>query len=426
MTLKNIPKGHCRLLCFMLLTSHWLAGTGLDWIPQGVLPDAEAGSAVLCQRDYLTPDQAKAVQDAALEAFPNRPSWRSFTTHLKLKIKDQMGLSPWPVKTPLNTILHSRRVHDGYSVTNIALETIPGYWLTGNLYMPVGVAGPYPAILNPHGHSASPDGEHGWARHGRFKKDVQLRAAALARMGAICLTVDMFGYGDQREFLGENAHRTPLAMRIQTWNNIRAIDFLTSLPEVDPTRIGVTGHSGGATQAILLSALDSRISVSVPVAMVSGWFFGGCPCESGLPIHRSETHFANNAMIAALAAPRRQLLISDGGDWTRLTPELEFPYIEQAYRRLGSEKQVSVVHFADEGHDYGFPKRRALYPYLARVLGLDLTRIQKDDGIIDESILTLEKADKMRVFNRNHPVPDHAQRDVLAIAETLQSLQSFQ
>jgi hypothetical protein len=214
-------------------------------------------------------------------------------------------------------------------------------------------------------------------------------------------------------------------MRMQLWNNIRALDFLESLPEVDPARMGVTGHSGGATQAILLSALDARIAVSVPVAMVSGWFFGGCPCESGLPIHLSETHFANNAMIAALTAPREQLLISIGGDWSRLTPTLEFPFIQEAYARMDAEANVSHAHLPDESHNYGPAKRHVLYPYLAKVLDLDLSRIQNGDGLIDESVLTIDEPGEMRVFNAEHPVPGHALPDAESIANALHSLQSF-
>lgn len=424
MILNNPPKGFFGLLgSIMLLTSQSLLAGGPEWIPEGLLPGARTTGPLLCQRDYLTPGEAEAIQAAALQAFPNAPAWSAFSAHLKLRIHEQMGLSPLPEKTPLRTILHSRREHDGYAVSNLAIETLPGYWLTGNLYAPLGMEAPVPAILHPHGHSVGPDGEHGWAHHGRFKAEVQLRAAALARMGAVCLTVDMFGYGDQRELLGEDAHRSPLAMRMQLWNNIRAIDYLASLPEVDPTRLGVTGHSGGATQAIFLSALDARISVSVPVAMVSSWFFGGCPCESGLPIHRSETHFANNAMIASLTAPRRLLLVSVGGDWTRLTPTLEFPFIEEAYARSEAKGNVSHWHLPEEGHNYGVSKRHVVYPYLARVLRLDLSRIRNREGAIDESILTVENPARMRVFDDEHPVPDDALRDPSSVADTLDSLQ---
>jgi hypothetical protein len=267
-------------------------------------------------------------------------------------------------------------------------------------------------VVHPHGHSIGPEKE-GWIKHGRFKEDVQRRAATLARMGAVSLTIDMFGYGDQRAFLGPDAHRTPIAQRMQVWNGIRALDFLESLPDVDPARLGVTGHSGGGTQTFLLAAVDSRVSVSAPVAMVSGWFFGGCPCESGLPIHRSEEHFMNNAMISALAAPRPQLLVSDGGDWTEYTPQLEYPFIQHIYGYFDAEVQLKNVHLPEEGHNYGPSKRAALYPFFREHLELH-------DA--EEAGTSVEDPALMRFFNEENPVPEGTLATAEAIDAQLLSL----
>ncbi len=393
-----------------------VAANDVAWLPSG-LPPLPASGPALCPREYLTPAQGEAVLRAAAAHFTDRSAWESYAAVVREKIQEGAGLAPWPRRTPLHARVTARREHDGYSVENVALETLPGVWACGNLYRPLQATGRRPAVLTTHGHTPPMKTAVDWAMHGRFKEDVQLRGATLARMGAVVLSIDMFGYGDSLTQFGPEAHRQPLAMTVQLWNAIRAIDFLSDRDDVDPSRIAVTGESGGGTQTFLVTALDKRVAVSGPVVMVSSYFFGGCPCESGRPVHRSAEHFVNNAMIAALAAPRPMLIVSDGGDWTKFTPEVEFPYERSVYRLFGAESAVENVHLPREGHDYGPSKRAAMYRFLAERLALKAPE-EKNEGRI-----TLETPEVLRVWSDARALPEGALREAAAVEGALRRLQ---
>jgi dienelactone hydrolase len=417
----RVGRGRHALALFALITSAH-AAEPLAWLPAN-LPALPADGPVLCVRDYLTEAQGKAVLDAAVAKFSTQEKWDAYASLLRERVLQGAGLAPWPRRTALNPIVHSRREYDGYSVENVAFESIPGYFVGGNLYRPLKAKGLRPAILTTHGHTGPLTSAESWSKHGRFTDTVQLRSATLARMGAVVLAIEMFGYGDSTEQLGREAHRTTAAMPMQIWNARRALDFLESLPGVDRHRIGVTGESGGGTQTFLLAALDSRVAVSAPVVMVSAYFFGGCPCESGRPIHRSADHFASNAMLAALAAPRPQGVVSVGGDWSKNTPQVEFPFLRHVYGLSGAEKNLTNDHFPTEGHNFGPSKRQAVYRLMHRRLGLDGAVVRDAHGQIDESAVTIEPADALRTWTAARPLPAHALRSVDAVLETLQQLQ---
>ena len=361
---------------------------------------AENKKPQLCQGNYHSEQAAKEQLAKFARSYSNLAEWKARAERIREGILRGAELSPLPEKRPLKKIIHSKRKYDGYTVQNAAFESLPGVFVTGNLYRPRKGKGPFAAVLCPHGHFSSA------GNYGRFRPNMQKRCAALARMGAIVFSYDMVGYGDWKNAGWE--HRRPKVLKLQLWNSIRAIDFLTSLKKVDPKRIGVTGASGGGTQSFLVTAVDDRIAVSVPTVMVSSHFFGGCDCESGMPIHLSEMHETNNTDIAALAAPRPLLLISDGKDWTKNTPNVEYPYIKNVYRLFNAQNLVEYVHLPNEGHDYGLSKRTGAYKFLAKHLKLSLDNITKPDGSIDESFVVIQKQDDMYVFSDEHPRPAHA------------------
>ena len=298
-----------------------------------------------------------------------------------------------------------RKAFDGYSVQNVSFEALPGFMVIGNLYLPAEPGKSMPGVLLPHGH----------LENGRRHSSTQILAASLARMGAAVFAWDMLGFGESTQC----EHKHPQAMRIQTYSSMRALDFLLSQPGVDESRLAVTGASGGGTQSFILAAIDDRIDVAAPVVQVSAHFYGGCTCESGMPIHVHDGFETNNVEIAASFAPKPLLLVSDGGDWTANTPKVEFPYIQRIYTLLDAADQVDNAHFADEGHDYGPSKRAAVTKFFAKYLNLELAAVQNASGEIDESFVAVLDLDDLAAFDDTHRPPAHALHNGDEIASQL-------
>jgi uncharacterized protein len=383
-------------------------------------------------------DEKKLEEEGKVELrklekmYSDKAGWESRKANLRQDILKGVGLSPLPVRTALNPVFASKRIYDGYSVENVSFESIPGYFICGNLYRPFGNGGRHPAVLCPHGHFQG-DSLGDW---GRFRPDQQKRCATFARMGAVVFSYSMFAWGGEAiwqldttaliekpdEIVVRKNHEDPISVTMQTWSSIRALDFLETLPEVDMSKIAVTGASGGGTQAFLLSAVDDRIYVSVPVVMVSSHYKDLCICEK-VQSGPAKDQILNMAEFAAMAAPKPQLIISDGDDWTKNTPVVEYPFIRRIYSFYNAENNVENVHFPDGKHDYGFEKRVPVYRFLSKHLGLDLGRITGSDGMIDETGSILEKPERMLSFSSEHRFPSNALKGREAIEKELKMLQ---
>jgi len=371
----------------------------------GLLASVSAQESMLCVGGHWTEDEANLQMKEFRSTWNDLDSWKARADVIRKGIIKGMQLEKMPViRGQFHPVIHSRREMDGYMVENIAIESFPGFWITGNLYSPLEPEVKNPAVLCPHGHAADK----------RLTPDVQIRSAALARMGAIVFAYDMVGYGESQQV----THRMPIALLLQTYNSRRVLEYLLSRPDVDPERIGMTGGSGGGTQTFMLTAIDERITVSAPVVQVSAHFFGGCICESGMPVHKSKQHQTNNVEIAALCAPRPLLLVSNGGDWTRNTPRIEFPYIQQVYALYSAENRVENVHLPLEKHDYGPSKRAAAYNFLGHHLRLNRGALPYDNGYREDFVTILDR-EQLKVFVRDHPLPPDALQGDEAVMEYL-------
>ncbi len=288
-----------------------------------------------------------------------------------------------------------------------------------------------PAVLCPHGH---------WA-NGRFyevndpgvkellaigaerfeaaaRNHMQARCVQLARMGCVVFQYDMIGYADSVQIPFEVAHKfrtqrpemngnsrwglfSPQAesrfqsvMGLQTWNSIRAVDFLVSLPDVDPDRLAITGASGGGTQTFVLAALDDRIDLSIPAVMVSTAMQGGCTCEnaSGLRIG------TGNVEIAAVFAPK-PMGMTAADDWTKEMTTKGYPELQALYRLMGAKGNVALWSNTHFKHNYNHVNRTSMYGWVNThfKLGMETPVLERDFHRLSRK--------EMSVWNEMHPAP---------------------
>lgn len=330
----------------------------------------------------------------AAPSFESKAQWEIRAAHLRKQIQFAAGLLPMPEKHPLNAQVFGRVERKGYSVEKVLLETMPGFYLGGNLYRPLGRTGPFPGVVSPHGH---------WA-YGRLENSatgsVPGRCINLARQGYVVFSYDMIGYNDTMQMphvaTGKREQLWGFGLLgMQLWDSIRSVDFLESLPDVDKARIGATGASGGATQILMLQALDDRIKFSSPVNMISSIYQGGSPCENA-PLLRIGT---NNMEIASLMAPRPMLMVSTTQDWTKNTPRIEYPALQGMYRLY--DKEVNVQTFeVDAPHNYNRDSREAVYRFFAKtILGAD----PKSPDYVEKGFTPEKPNDLLALFDRTLP-----------------------
>ena len=312
--------------------------------------------------------------------YSDKASWEARRDTLRKEVRERLGIDALLARcSNEKPLVGKTRKYDGYTVQNFCMKTVDGHTVKGSVYTPL-AKGKHPLIICPNGHFLN----------GRYGKVQQQRLGTLARMGAICVDYDLWGWGESEDEVGAKAHQTAEAHQMQALNGIRILDWMIKRKDVDKTRVGVNGGSGGGTQTVLLTALDDRYTAANPVVSLSSWFDGGCPCESGMPIQLSGGGTCN-AEIAAMFAPKPMMLVSDGGDWTSTTSELEYPYLQRIYGFYGKTENISNVHLPKERHDFGPNKRTAVYDFFIKTFKLDASKL-------DESKVTIETEDQLRFY----------------------------
>ncbi|MEO6733748.1 MAG: acetylxylan esterase [Ferruginibacter sp.] len=343
-------------------------------------------------------EEGWAELDRIASQYNNLNEWEVRKHLLKPCLMEALRLDKLPLAPNTKPVITTKRKYNGYTVENIAIEILPGLYINGSLYKPAKYKGKIPVVLNPDGH---------WEKH-RYRSDCQYRCAAIAKMGAMAFSYDLFAWGESLLQFKLEDHRRSLAMTIQVLGSIRILDYLLAQRDADTNRVAIVGGSGGGTHAMLMTAIENRIKLSVPALSVSSYFYGGCPCESGMPIHDCGNR-TDNVELAAMAAPRPQLVISDGGDWTDKMPQHDLIYLQKMYGYYNKPNNVENVHLPMEQHDFGINKRIAVYQFIAKHFNINLKAIQDQQGNIDESGITIEKEEMMYVFgDKGEKLPAHA------------------
>ena len=369
--------------------------------------------------------------------FPFKPSadekaWNMRAERVRRQMKVALGIWPEPTRTPLEAVVHGKIDKGDYTVEKVYFQSVPGYYVTGNLYRPKGFQGKRPGILCPHGHWANgrfydageasvrkqiAEGGEKYEEGGR--SPLQSRCVTLARLGCVVFHYDMLGYADSTQLSFELVHRfakqrpeansktewgffSPQAeshlqsvMGLQIWSGVRALDFLETLDDVDKDRLAVTGASGGGTQTMILGAIDPRPVTIVPAVMVSTAMQGGCTCEN-CSLLRVGT---GNVEFAALYAPKPQLLTA-ADDWTREIETKGFPDLVKHYELLDAPEHVALSAPLKFKHNYNYVNRAAMYKWFNKHLQLGA-----EEPIVEQDYERLSQAE-MTVWNDEHQQPE--------------------
>ena len=270
---------------------------------------------------------------------------------LREKLLKSIGLSPLPERVDLDVRRTKELDHEWCTVSRVYYQLWPGVYVSGLLYMPKEFRDkPAPAMLSVSGHFPN----------GPLYEGEQARSLYFAKLGYVTFAPVQNHYEDMS--LGAS-HQTLLV-----WQNMRAIDFLQSLPEVDDARIGVAGCSGGGYQSAMMLALDARVKVGADVGYTEEYrsilfpHTAHCVCNHIPHIMR----YTDQTEVSTLGLPRPiQYMVMN--DQTRYFPQSHYPRVQDLYLANGAPGRTDVAYF-DTPHNYDRAKRERTYWWMEKWL----------------------------------------------------------
>lgn len=343
--------------------------------------------------------ETEKLREGCLAEIDSAETWEANKERYRTELLEMLGLDPLPEKTDLKPVVTGKVVHDEFTVENVHFQSRPGLYVTGNLYVPKMVDGKLPAILYVCGHGGvKKDG----ISYGN-KTHYQFHGGWFARNGYVCLTIDTLQLGEI-----EGVHhgtynrdrwwwlnRGYTSAGVEAWNCVRALDYLETRPEVDASRFGVTGRSGGGAYSWWIAALDERIKCAVPVAgitdlqnhVVDGCVEGHCDC-----MYMVNTYRWDYAKVAALVSPR-PLLISNT-DTDRIFPldgvVRTFEAVRRIYKLQGAAEKVAL-NITAGGHKDTQELRVHAFRWFNQ-------HLKGDDSLIEKTAVKFFEPEQLRVF----------------------------
>ncbi|MBN9522799.1 acetylxylan esterase [bacterium] len=372
--------------------------------------------------DYLAFVRAQAAELRKADKVPNSVAeWDARAKQLRADLLSAWGGFPIE-KCPLDPQDHGELKRDGYTVKKVSFQTRPGVRMPANLYLPDGGGPKRAAILQVHGH---------W-KGAKQDPVVQARCIGAAKLGFVVLCVDAFGAGERAvgtalgEYHGDTTAATLLPVGLplsglQVYENMRAVDYLLTLPQVDGSKIGITGASGGGNQTMYAGAYDERFKAVVPVCSVGNYqaYLGAacCLCE----VVPGALKFTEEGAVLGLVAPRALMVVNA----TRDAPQFS---VDEARRSLAFARPVfdlfrkpgAVRHAVfDSGHDYSKAMREEMYGWMALHL-----RGEGDGTPIPEPAFKTEDPEALRCWPGDTRPKDYMTIPRFAATEGKRLLQS--
>lgn len=361
--------------------------------------------------------------------FADKAAWEKRAQEVREQILVAEGLFPLPEKTPLNAVIFGKIDRDDYTIEKVYFNSFPGHYVVGNLYRPKNRTGKLPVVLYAHGHwedgrlheagdkeikQLMDSGAEKTAEGAKYY--LQAPCAMLARMGCVVFAYNMVGMGDSKPIAHREGFKDVEAelqlqsfMGLQTWNSIRSLDFVLSLPEADASRVAITGASGGGTQTMILSAIDPRITVAFPAVMVSEDMQGGCVCENCSLLRVG----LNNIEFAACFAPK-PMGMTGANDWTKEIETKGLPQLKKIYGLYGAADNVNAW-YRSFPHNYNQVSRELMYNVINKNFKLGLA-----EPVVEKPFVPVPPKE-LYVWDAAHPLPADA-ADAATLRQTWKKL----